>query len=261
MAKSFRKINLIMPRTVGIIPARYGSTRLLGKPLVPLNGKPLIYWVWKQAGKARSLDRLLVATDDLRVKKAVESFGGEAVLTSANFASGSDRVAAVAKRLKCDYVVNIQGDEPMISPAAIDRLVQALQNDKAIDVATLVYRIENESMLNNPNVVKVVFDRNDMALYFSRYPVPYSTFNGRKSLKPQNLTPFYCHIGIYAFRKEFLLKFVTWKPSRLEQSERLEQLRILENGYPIKVVKTRTKSISVDTPEDVRDVEQILKNK
>lgn len=250
-----------MCRAVGIIPARFGSTRLPGKPLVAINGKPLVYWVWKQAKKAKSLDRVLVATDDARVQRVVQGFGGEAVLTSSAYASGSDRVAAVARKLDYGIVVNIQGDEPLISPAAIDRLVQALQKERDIKVATLAGPIRNESELHDRNVVKVVFDKNDLALYFSRHPVPFLTSNGKRVLRLQNLSTHYSHIGVYAYRKDFLLKFVSWKPSRLERLERLEQLRILENGYPIRVVKTQTKSISVDTPQDVKKVEKVLKKK
>jgi len=247
-----------MPRAIGIIPARYGSTRLPGKPLVLLGGKPLVYWVWKQAGRAKSLSEVLVATDDSRIKRAVEKFGGKAVLTSVSFASGSDRVAAVARNLNYDIVVNIQGDEPLVSPAAIDRLVLALKNDKNVQVATLISPIQDKSELSNPNVVKVVFDKDNWALYFSRQPVPFSAPNGKGCFRPDNLGNYHSHIGIYAFRKDFLLKFVDLNPSRLEKLEKLEQLRILENGYPIKVVKTKTKSVSVDTPEDVRKVEMIL---
>jgi len=250
-----------MTRAIGIIPARFGSTRLPGKPLVSICGKPLIYWVWKQASKARSLDRVLVATDDLRVKKTVEEFGGEAVLTSANFASGSDRVASVAGELNYDIVVNIQGDEPLISPAAIDKLVNALKSDKSVSVATLATVIKGEAELRDQNVVKVVFNQDNRALYFSRHPIPFWLTDGKKNLDISSLQSFYAHIGVYAFRKNFLLKFVSWKPSRLEKLERLEQLRILENGYSIRVVKTSFKSQAVDTLKDVRRAEKILRGK
>jgi 3-deoxy-manno-octulosonate cytidylyltransferase (CMP-KDO synthetase) len=250
-----------MNRAIGIIPARFGSTRLPEKPLVSICGKPLIYWVWKQASKARSLDRVLVATDNLRVKKTVEEFGGKAVLTSANFTSGSDRVASVAARLNYDIVVNIQGDEPLISPAAIDKLVNALKSDKSVSVATLATVIKGEAELRDQNIVKVVFNQDGQALYFSRHPIPFWLTNGKKNLDISSLQSFYAHIGVYAFRKNFLLKFVSWKPSRLEKLERLEQLRILENGYPIKVVKTNYRSQAVDTPKDIKTVEQILRGK
>jgi len=250
-----------MNRAIGIIPARYGSTRLPGKPLVSICGKPLIYRVWKQVSKAKTLERVLIATDDRRVKKTVEEFGGEAVLTSSDFASGSDRVAAVAKRLDCNIVVNIQGDEPLISPVAIDKLVKALKSDRNVLVATLVSSVQNESELKERNVVKVVFNQDNQALYFSRQPIPFWLTNGKRNLDAQSLQSFYTHIGVYAFRKNFLLKFVSWKPSRLEKLERLEQLRILENGYSIKVVKTNYRSQAVDTPKDVKRVEKILRGK
>jgi 3-deoxy-manno-octulosonate cytidylyltransferase (CMP-KDO synthetase) len=250
-----------MNRAIGIIPARYGSTRLPGKPLVSICGKPLIYWVWKQARKARSLDRVLVATDDQKVKEVVEQFGGEAVLTSANFASGSDRVASVARRLNYDIVVNIQGDEPLISPGAIDKLVNTLKSDRKVLVATLATAIQGEAELRDQNVVKVVFNQDGQALYFSRHRIPFWLTNGKKNLDINSLQPFYAHIGVYAFRKDFLLKFVSWKPSRLEKLERLEQLRILEKGYSVKVVKTSFKSQAVDTPKDVKRVEKILRGK
>ena len=250
-----------MTRAIGIIPARYGSTRLPGKPLVSICGKPLIYWVWKQASKARSLDRVLVATDDQKVKEVVEQFGGEAVLTSPNFVSGSDRVASVAKRLKYDIVVNIQGDEPLISPDAIDELVKALKSDRKVLVATLATAIKGEAELRDRNVVKVVFNQDGQALYFSRQPIPFWLTNGKKNLDVTSLKQFYAHIGVSPFRKNFLLKFVSWKPSRLEKLERLEQLRILEKGYSIKVVKTSFKSRAVDTLKDVKRVEKILGGK
>lgn len=250
-----------MTRAIGIIPARFGSTRLPGKPLVSICGKPLIYRVWKQASKARTLDKVLVATDDLRVKRTVEEFGGEAVLTNSNFASGSDRVAAVAKRLSYDIVVNIQGDEPLISPGAIDMLVKALKSDRKVLVATLASPLQSESELKDSNVVKVVFNQDGRALYFSRQPIPFWSTNGKKNLDINSLQPFYAHIGVYAFRKNFLLKFVSWKPSRLEKLERLEQLRILEKGYSIMVVQTNYRSQAVDTLKDVKRVEKILRGK
>ena len=250
-----------MTRAIGIIPARYGSIRLPGKPLVSINGKPLIYWVWKNASRAKRLDRVIVATDDVRIRKTVESFGGEAVLTSANFASGSDRVASVAKRLNYDIIVNIQGDEPLISPGAIDKLVEALKSEKAVLVATLATPIQAESELKDRNLVKVVFNKDNSALYFSRQAIPFWLSNGKKNLDSNSLKLFYAHIGVYAFRKNFLLKFVSWKPSRLEKLERLEQLRILENGYSIRVVKTSFKSQAVDTQKDAKKVEKILRGK
>jgi 3-deoxy-manno-octulosonate cytidylyltransferase (CMP-KDO synthetase) len=250
-----------MERAVGIIPARFGSTRLPGKPLVLINGKPLIYWVWKNASQAKKLDQVIVATDDKRVKETVEKFGGEAILTSAKFASGSDRVAAVARKLDYDIVVNIQGDEPLISAAALDRLVNQLMRDQSVPVATLACSLKDKRKLNNPNVVKVVLDKRGRALYFSRlfWPLISQNYNSGSGQMVSN--SYFGHSGVYAFRKKFLFKFVSWKPSGLEKIEKLEQLRILENGYPIKIVKTTDRLQAVDTREDIKAVEKIMRGR
>jgi 3-deoxy-manno-octulosonate cytidylyltransferase (CMP-KDO synthetase) len=250
-----------MSRTVGIIPARYGSTRLPGKPLVSILGQPMIFWVWDQARRAKNLDRVVVATDDNRVKKAVEKFGGEAVITSPKHTSGSDRVAEVARSITCDIVVNIQGDEPLISPSSLDRLVDSLLSEKDVNMATLVTPIQNRAKISDLNVVKAVFDKDNNALYFSRFLQPYTNSSVSKSDYVSGLSSYYAHIGVYAYRKSFLLKFTGWKPGNLEKLEKLEQLRVLENGYHIKIVKTVDNTHHVDRAEDIREVEKILRKR
>ncbi len=246
---------------IGIIPARFDSQRLPGKPLVSIAGKPMIEQVYRRAKRARSLDEVIVATDDKRIYQAVKKFGGKVFLTPKNIKSGSDRVAFVAKRLNCDIVVNIQGDEPTIRPKMIDQLVESLKKEPQVLVATLVRKIENKEKFGNPNVVKVVKTKDNLALYFSRYCIPYfRTENGSRKFDKSKLRNFWEHIGIYAYRKNFLLKFSQMKPSPLEMAEKLEQLRVLENGYKIKLVETKFKTHPVDTKEDIKIVEQILRN-
>ncbi|HDN84551.1 3-deoxy-manno-octulosonate cytidylyltransferase [Candidatus Aerophobetes bacterium] len=232
-------------RVLGVIPARYGSTRLEGKPLADIMGKPMIQYVYENAAKSSILDELIVATDNIRIKEAVEKFGGKAMLTSPSHPTGTDRVAEVAKNFDPQVVVNIQGDEPFINPGMIDEVVEPLLEDKEIPMGTLMHEITEKEDFNNPNVVKVVTDKLGFALYFSRSLIPYP----RKTEKHRVFE----HIGIYSFQKEFLLKFTRLEPTPLEQTESLEQLRVLESGYRIKVVLTRYKyvALSVDTPEDL----------
>jgi len=232
-------------RVLGVIPARYGSTRLEGKPLADIMGKPMIQYVYENAAKSSILDELIVATDNIRIKEAVEKFGGKAMLTSLSHPTGTDRVAEVAKNFDPQVVVNIQGDEPFINPGMINEVVEPLLEDKEIPMGTLMHEITEKEDFNNPNVVKVVTDKLGFALYFSRSLIPYP----RKTEKHRVFE----HIGIYSFQKEFLLKFTRLEPTPLEQTESLEQLRVLESGYRIKVVLTRYKyvALSVDTPEDL----------
>ncbi len=246
---------------IGIIPARFDSQRLPGKPLISIAGKPMIEQVYRKAKLAESLDDVIVATDDERIFKTVKNFGGKVFLTPKNIKSGSDRVALVAKKLNCDIVVNIQGDEPTIKQEMIDKLVESLKKESQIPVATLVRKIENEQKFRNPNVVKVVKTKDNLALYFSRFCIPYfRTENGQRQLDKSKLRNYFEHIGIYAYRKDFLLKFTNMKPSPLEQAEKLEQLRVLENGYKIKVVETKFKTHPVDTKQDIKIVEKILRD-
>lgn len=237
-------------KVIGIIPVRFKSKRFPGKPLVFILGKPMIQHVYERAKKAKLLDDLIIATDDKRIFAKVKEFDGKVVLTGEH-PTGTDRCAEVARKIKASIVVNIQGDEPVIDPKIIDDAVLPLIKDKKILVSTLVHKIEDENDLENPNIVKVVLDKNNFALYFSRSIIPYY-----KNIKKI----FYKHIGLYIYRKNFLLKFVNMPQSNLEKAEELEQLRILENGYKIKVVLTNYSSIPVDEKKDIKKVENFLKN-
>jgi 3-deoxy-manno-octulosonate cytidylyltransferase (CMP-KDO synthetase) len=246
------------PETVGIIPARYASRRLPAKPLVDLLGKPMIQRVYEQVKKSQMLNRVVVATDDARIMEVVESFGGEAVLTSPEIHSGSDRVAAAAVQIDGDIFVNIQGDEPLIAPEMIDQGIKLLIDNQSVHVGTLVKAMDNLADLLNPNVVKVVLSHEMDALYFSRSPVPYIRAEEDR-MRWIEVHEFYKHIGLYIFRRDFLLHFSKLPISKLEKAEKLEQLRILESGYRIKAGITRYDSIPIDTPEDVERVTAILR--
>lgn len=248
------------PYVVGVIPARYASQRLPAKPLIDLLGKTMVQRVYEQAQQALLLNRVVVATDDKRIADVVQSFGGEIVLTDPKIKSGSDRVAAVAEQVQGDMFVNVQGDEPLIVPEMIDTAVQVVLDDEKADVGTLVKKIEIEQELINPSIVKVVVGSDRYALYFSRSVIPWI----RDSMNPFDWLKhhtFYKHIGLYVFRRDFLLKYSAMPESALEKAERLEQLRILENGLRIKVGITEHDSIPIDTEEDVDRVLGILKRK
>ncbi|UCD84214.1 MAG: 3-deoxy-manno-octulosonate cytidylyltransferase [Deltaproteobacteria bacterium] len=245
-------------KITAVIPARYGSTRFPGKPLADLRGKPLIQWVYEGVKKAKRVDRVVVATDDRRILTAVRDFGGEAIITSWRHRSGTDRVAQVAEGLRSGIIVNVQGDEPMINPRMIDEAVLPLQKDRTIKMATLKSRLKDLHELIDPNIVKVVTDSHDFALYFSRSPIPglkEGTYLSRH-LRSINI---YKHIGIYVYRRNFLLKLTKLKPTTLEMAEGLEQLRALEHGYRIKVITTRSEVVGVDTPGDLERAEKRLK--
>ncbi len=236
---------------IGIIPARYGSTRFPGKPLVEIKGKPMIQRTWEQAKKA--LEHVLVATDDDRIRQAVESFGGKAVMTSADHCSGTDRCAEASSILSSsgyehDVVINIQGDEPFIHPDQITLLAGCFE-DAGVEIATLVKEIETEEDIFNPNLPKVIFNKNHFAIYFSRSPIPY--IRGKDHGEWLNSHKFFRHIGMYGYRSGTLQQITKLGPSSLEQAEMLEQNRWLENGYPIKLKKTTLKTEGVDTPEDL----------
>ncbi len=239
-------------RTIGIIPARYASTRLPGKPLADIWGKPLIQYVYEQARKAESLNEVIVATDDERVLRAVQGFGGKAMMTSPDHPSGTDRCAEVAKELECDLVINIQGDEPLIPPSVIDRVAQALGESSPDIPMCSAATIASPEERGNPNVVKVVMDKNNLALYFSRSPIPFLRH-------PLTSTSTFRHIGIYGYRKDFLLKFVSLSQTPLELTESLEQLRALEYGFKIKIVIVDYSPVGVDTPEDLERVREMLR--
>ncbi len=236
-------------RAVGVIPARYASSRFPGKPLADLRGRPLVQHVYERARRSKTLARVVVATDDLRIRDAVVAFGGEVQLTGLHHPSGTDRVAEVAASLSCEIVVNIQGDEPLIEPPMIDEAVSPFFVESDLIMGTVCRRLEKEEEWQSPHVVKVVRDRRGFALYFSRTPIPYARVQGRHS--------YYKHIGLYVYRREFLLTLASLAPTPLEETEQLEQLRALEYGYAIKVVETKYDSIGVDTPEDLERIARI----
>lgn len=234
-------------KTLLVLPARYGSTRFPGKPLVSIKGKPLIQWVWERASRSKLAQRTVVATDDSRIAEVVRRFGGEVVMTRADHPSGTDRMAEVARKIKADIYVNVQGDEPTIQATEIDRLIRGLGR---FPIATLAHAIETERERKNPHVVKVVAAPDGRALYFSRSPIPYPRQTG------SGLG--WRHIGIYAYRAAALRQFVRWKPSPLEVTESLEQLRALENGLEIRVIPTKMRCQGVDTPADLRHIASLL---
>jgi 3-deoxy-manno-octulosonate cytidylyltransferase (CMP-KDO synthetase) len=241
-----------MPKVAVVIPARYASTRLPAKPLHPIAGKPLIQHVWERCAKARGIDKVIVATDDLRIANASSGFGAEVAMTSVKHRSGTDRVAEVAKKLRgFSHIINVQGDEPLVDPTIVSRLATALAKDRTIQMITAASVFAPDDDLTNPNMVKVVLDRAGDALYFSRSPIPYVRLDG---LRPR----FFRHQGLYGYATKFLLQFVKWKPGILEQAESLEQLRALENRAKIRVILARDAAVSVDTIEDVRTVEKLL---
>jgi len=240
---------------IGIIPARYASTRFPGKPLALIAGKPLIQHVVEQCQKARLLNEVIVATDDTRIWEVAQNFC-RVEMTRPEHPSGSDRIAEVAGRCQCDAVVNIQGDEPLIDPAVIDAVAGALAREEMSTAAT---RIKNPEELDNPNVVKVVVNAAGRALYFSRRTIPYLREAASRSVSEQLAAfPFLKHLGIYGYRRETLLRLVKFPVSPLEHAEKLEQLRALDNGIGIAVVKVDYDSVGVDVPKDVMRVEQIL---
>ncbi len=238
-----------MELAAGIIPARYASTRFPGKPLATILGKPMISMVYENARRARRLGELLVATDDERIMKACADLGIPARMTSPNHGSGTERAAEVARGLDAGLIINIQGDEPVLDPGMIDALVEALQ-DPSVLMASLMTRVKDPAAFEDLNRVKVVVDKDRNALYFSRTPIPCRAPEG-----------FFQHIGIYGYRKEFLFRFCALPPSELERSERLEQLRALENGYRIRMVETAHSTLSVDTPRDIIEVERYLRER
>ena len=245
------------PNAIAIIPARYDSSRFPGKPLAEIQGKPMIRWVAERTAQASLISRVLVATDDDRIFNCVQSFGGEVVMTSEDIPSGSDRIALVAMKLDTNIIVNVQGDEPFVEPSEIDQVIHLLLDDAQAVVGTLVQPISDSGVLNDPNVVKVVLDEQQHALYFSRSPIPFSS---RDSNKPDQIQA-YRHVGIYSYRKDFLLQFSNWEPTPLEYIEKLEQLRVLEKGYTIKVGVTAFDPLGVDTPEDLEKARRIARER
>jgi len=244
---------------VGIIPARFASTRLMGKPLADIGGKPMIRHTYESASKSKLLHRIIIAVDDKKVAEVVRGFGAEVIETSKDFVSGSDRIAYVAKKMDdAEIIVNIQGDEPFIRGEMIDQAIEPLLFDKEVEVSTLVKRITTVKELNSPDIVKVVFDYTNNALYFSRSLIPFvkDVHNDEKKLEQAEI---YKHIGLYVFRRKALMEFTKLKPTDLERIEKLEQLRMLENGFKIKIVVTEMESIGVDTQEDLNRARKFYK--
>jgi 3-deoxy-manno-octulosonate cytidylyltransferase (CMP-KDO synthetase) len=244
---------------IAVIPARYSATRLPGKPLVSLAGKAMIQRVWERTKQAKRISRVIIATDDERILKAVAGFGGEAVMTRSEHRSGTERVAEVAvhnSSSEDEIFVNVQGDEPLVDPEAIDTLVEAIEAEEGVSVATLMVPIGKPADIMDPNIVKVVLDFDGNALYFSRAPIPWVRDREAAPVHAQHMK----HLGLYAFRRSALLDFATLPVGDLERIEQLEQLRWMENGYKIRVAETQHDSVSVDVAEDVARVEQLLRN-
>lgn len=254
-------MNKVQTKILAVIPARYGSTRFEGKPLADILGKPMIQYVYEGVRESKLIDEVIVATDDPRILEAVKAFGGRAVMTSPSHFTGTDRVAEVARKLKSEIIVNVQGDEPLIKGCFIDAAIRPLLTDDSLQMSTLMTRIEEVRDWLNPHVVKVVVDQKNFALYFSRSPIPFprdlqigrlesNPFGTNRPL-PKRV---FKHIGVYVLRRQFLLHFARMKPTPLEKLEKLEQLRALENGYRIKVTPVNYEPLSVDTPEDLQKV-------
>jgi 3-deoxy-manno-octulosonate cytidylyltransferase (CMP-KDO synthetase) len=242
-----------LAKVVVVIPARYGSTRLPGKPLVSIAGKPMIQRVFERAKLAQCVNQVIVATDDERIVKAVEAFGGEARMTRSDHRTGTERVAEVAAHVEGDVFVNVQGDEPLLDPAAVDAAVTSLLEDPPASIATVATPIKMPADIMDPNVVKTVLDFEGNAIYFSRAPIPWVRDTGSKVLA-RHLK----HLGLYVFDRESLLEYPTLPPGELERIEQLEQLRWLENGWKIRVAEVEHDAVSVDVPEDVARVEKLL---
>lgn len=252
-----------LPTIIGVIPARFASTRLMGKPLADIGGKPMIQHTYESTLKSKLIQKVIIAVDDEKVFQVVRDFGAEVMMTPKDIATGSDRIALVAKKYdNAEIIVNIQGDEPFISGVMIDQAIEPLLFDPTCNVSTLAKKIETSEELESPSVVKVVFDYKNFAMYFSRSPIPYVREAKSKDeiLEKADL---FKHIGLYVYRREYLLKYTQLAPTDLENIEKLEQLRMLENGFRIKIVETEFDSFSVDTPDDLnraRKIYELLNN-
>lgn len=253
--ESKRQGELRAVKIVGIIPARYASSRFQGKALVDILGKPMVQQVYERASRAKTLDAVVVATDDQRIYDVVAGFGGQVVMTPPDCPTGTERVAIVAETLDCDVVANIQGDEPLLEPVVIDQMIQPFLDDPSVEVSTLKQRVENEKDYRDPNIVKVLTDLQGFALYFSRASIPGNLSNHWLQSQPN-----YRHVGLYAYRRERLLEFTQWERTPYESAEGLEQLRFLERGIRIRVVETEYPLIGVDVPADLERVLEILKS-
>ena len=230
-------------KVIGVIPARFSSTRFVGKVLADLGGKPVVQHVWENAKKSKLLDDLIIATDNEMVIEAAKTFDAKVVFTSPDQPSGTDRLIEVVNPIDVEVIVNIQGDEPMVRPEMIDDLARAVLDDEEVYMATLAKKINDKSEIENPNVVKLVKDKNGFALYFSRSVIPYPRL--------EVASEYYKHLGLYSYTKDFLFEFANFPKSNLEMKEGLEQLRVLESGRKIKVVETEFDTIGIDTPEDL----------
>ncbi len=240
-------------KTAVIIPARYNSVRLPGKPLIEVKGKPIIQWVYEQAKKIKLADYVIIATDDHRIFNAVKRFNGNVTMTSPDHKSGSDRIAEVVKNnTDITIAVNVQGDEPLIDPESVNNAIKSILSDENIDISTLIREIKDKNELSNPNLVKVVTDNKGKALYFSRSQIPYERQEGQAK--------FYAHIGLYVYRRESLLKMTQLEQTDLEKAECLEQLRALQNGFAIKTVLTNHIPVGIDTPEDLEEFSKLVEN-
>lgn len=243
-----------MSKTAIIIPARYGSSRLEGKPLIEVQGKPIIQWVYEKAAMSELADIIIVATDDSRIFDAVKAFGGNVEMTSANHKCGSDRIREVAERHpEISYIVNLQGDEPLITPESIDEVIRNVKDDIAADISTLIRPLTDENEINNPNLVKCARDLNGFALYFSRSKIPYERNAG--------IAEFWGHLGIYGYKRDALFKMTSLPQSPLEKTESLEQLRALENGMKIKTSVVNFVPVGIDTKEDLEKFKEIVSSK
>ncbi|RCW44772.1 3-deoxy-manno-octulosonate cytidylyltransferase [Halanaerobium sp. MA284_MarDTE_T2] len=237
-------------RITAIIPARYSSSRLPGKPIKDICGKTMVRRVYEQVEKVSLIDEIIVATDDQRIYDEIKNFDGNVIMTTKDHKTGTDRLAEVAAKIDSDIIVNVQGDEPLINPLVIKSAIEPLLLDASLKISTLKHLIKDKKDINNPNIVKVITDGNNNAIYFSRSKIPFS----RNSQKFN----YYKHIGLYVYRRNFLLKFAEMSSTPLEVQESLEQLRVIENGYKIKVIETEYDSIGVDTEEDLNKVRNIL---
>jgi len=241
------------PKVIAVIPARYASTRLPGKPLVPLAGKPMVQHVYERVKRAQTVHRVMVATDDQRIVDAVAAFGGEARMTRSDHRTGTERIAEVAVHEAGDVFVNVQGDEPLIDPVAIDTAVGALLEEPQAQISTVATPIRHAGDIMDPNVVKTVLDFDGNALYFSRAPIPWI-----RDTQQKVHVKYWKHLGLYVFQREALLEFPTLPQGELEKIEQLEQLRWLENGWKIRVAEVAHDAVSVDVPEDVARVEKLI---
>jgi 3-deoxy-manno-octulosonate cytidylyltransferase (CMP-KDO synthetase) len=247
---------------VAIIPARFGSSRLPGKPLMRIGDRTMIQHVYESTSRAKGLERVVVATDDRRIEETVRGFGGEVMMTSKKHRSGTDRLAEVARKIKSDWVLNVQGDLPFVQPETITRAIRAMQRDRSIPMGTVCTPIYNEAEWHDPNTVKVVTDSSGFAIYFSRAAIPFQRNNSSRGRLPRGRAKRkiwgYRHVGLYVYRRDFLLTFARLRPTRLEQIESLEQLRALVHGYRIFVAQVDEPSVEVDTAADLIKAENYL---